>query len=431
MLPDFRFVFGALITLALMGMVAVGLFVSARLSLQAKMGPLEASRTSVFTDSVEWNQFYDAGSVRRFVGLARQGEARETADTPPEHRTEALSVGPPAIPAAPADPPAPERLAAPDPATAPPAVADAMDDAPMPADGATTIAAPALPEQIRESPVPERTAVQSAVAAPDVKPGPDETVVAHAQSIPLPGAPSLAEEPTPTTIPFAEPRQDRAGAVTIETENGWDQEPWDTTSVADDGNETSARGTDERVATTPAPAPTPVPAPTSAEASLSLPSRQPPRKPSQARTTPPPAALAKAAVPPARSPTPTKRAQPAEDDKPERPYAVSPPRDRTLASRPRLAPQGYVPQSNALPQAPPGQPVFGPYFPYATPQPGAPQFGPHFGQQPPAQPRREAAPRVRAPQYPAQPAFDPRQIAPQPRTPAPPQANYGPAYGWR
>ena len=83
MLPDLRFVFGALITLALMGMVAVGLFVSARLTLQSKVGPLEASRTSVFTDSIEWNQFYDAGSVRRFVGLSPRGEARETADAPP------------------------------------------------------------------------------------------------------------------------------------------------------------------------------------------------------------------------------------------------------------------------------------------------------------------------------------------------------------
>ena len=58
-------------------MFGVGLFVSARLSHQAKMGPLESSRNLAFTDSAEWNQFYDAGSVRRFVGLARQGEAQE------------------------------------------------------------------------------------------------------------------------------------------------------------------------------------------------------------------------------------------------------------------------------------------------------------------------------------------------------------------
>ena len=38
------------------------------------MGPLEASRTRAFADHAEWNQFYDAESVRRFVGLGRKAE---------------------------------------------------------------------------------------------------------------------------------------------------------------------------------------------------------------------------------------------------------------------------------------------------------------------------------------------------------------------
>ena len=419
MLPDLRFVFGALITLALMAMVAVGLFVSARLSLQAKIGPLEASRTSVFTDSVEWNQFYDAGSVRRFVGLARRGEVTESADLPPDNRIEALAGAPSADPVAPLDAPAPDRLADPDPATTSPPVADAEDEATAP-EGATTIAAPALPEPIRESPVPERAAVTGTEAAPDLKPGPDETLVAHAPSSPVPRAPSLAEERPPAAIPFAEARQDRGAAITIETENGWDQEPWDTTSDVDDGNETPAHTTGERVATSPPPATEMAPPP--------LPMSPPPH-PAPAT---PAAALAKAAVPmPAkRTTTPVKRAQPAEDDEPPRPRAASP-RNRVIAAQPRSAPQAFGPQRNAQPLPPPGQPVFGPYFPYATPQPGSVQFGPHVGQQPSAQKSRQAAPRARAPQYPAQPASDPRQFAPQPRPPAPPQPNYGPAYGRR
>ena len=67
MLPDLRFVFGALMIIAITGMIGVGLFVSARLFQQAKVGPLESSRNLAFTDSAEWNQFYEPGSVRRFV----------------------------------------------------------------------------------------------------------------------------------------------------------------------------------------------------------------------------------------------------------------------------------------------------------------------------------------------------------------------------
>ena len=140
MLPDLRFVFGGLITLALMGMVSVGLFVSARLTLQSKVGPLEASRTSVFTDSIEWNQFYDAGSVRRFVGLSPRGEARETEDAPPEHRTEPLSGAPSAIAVAPVDLPTADRLAAPAAATA-----STVTGVTSPADGPTTIPRPRCP----------------------------------------------------------------------------------------------------------------------------------------------------------------------------------------------------------------------------------------------------------------------------------------------
>ena len=430
MLPDLRFVFGALITLALMGMVAVGLFVSARLSLQAKMGPLEASRSSVFTDSVEWNQFSDAGSVRRFVGLARRGEARETADAPPEHLIELLTGAPSVIAVAPADLPAPDRLAAPEAATA-----SAIVDVTSPADGPTTIATPALPEPIRESPAPERAAVESTERAPDLKPGVDETIVAHTPAIPLPGAPSLAEDRPPTTIPVAEAQQDRAAAVALETENGWDQESWDTTSAMEAGPGTAGRATDGPVATLP---PAPAPAPAAEIAVLPpvpLPKPLPPTAPPPPTAAPHPAAsLAKAAAPPpaARRTTPVKRVKPIGESEPAHPRAVSTPRARALASRQRAAPQTFG--SNAS-QPPPGQPVFGPYFPYATPQPGSVQFGqhfgPHFGPQPPDRRSRQPAPRARAAAVFHTTGVDPRQFAPQPRPPALPQPGYGPAYGSR
>ena len=423
MLPDLRFVFGGLITLALMGMVSVGLFVSARLTLQSKVGPLEASRTSVFTDSIEWNQFYDAGSVRRFVGLSPRGEARETEDAPPEHRTEPLSGAPSAIAVAPVDLPTADRLAAPAAATT-----STVTGVTSPADGPTTT--PALPEPARESPASERAAVESMERTPDLKPGAAETIVAHTPAIPLPAAPSLAEDGPPTTIPVAEAQEVRAAAVAVETENGSDQEPWETTSAVKDGPETAGRATDGPTATLPSPARADE---ITAPPAMPLPKPLPPTAPPPSTAAPRPAAsLAKAAVPPPaiRRTTPGKRVRPVVDSEPARSRAVSTPRARALASRQRPAPQTFVPPPNA-PQPPPGQPVFGPYFPYATPQPGSVQFGPQFGQQAPDQRSRQPAPRARAAQYPAPSAFDPRQLAPQPRSPAPPQPNYGPAYGWR
>lgn len=87
MLPDFRFVIGATAAAALLGLTGLGLFESTRLSRQAnKMGPLETARSQSFTDHSEWNQFYDADSVRRFVGLGRKAETAEPADVAPERR---------------------------------------------------------------------------------------------------------------------------------------------------------------------------------------------------------------------------------------------------------------------------------------------------------------------------------------------------------
>ncbi len=420
MLPGLRFVFGALTTIALMGMFGVGLFVSARLSHQAKMGPLESSRNLAFTDSAEWNQFYDAGSVRRFIGLARQGEAQEITEVPPEHRSAEAIQAPVAVALAPMEPPPRQDGGA---ETAPlvrPPADTAGHDGASAAETSATLAPPALPDQAREPPVTERTAVLGKEAVPGNKPGTAETLIAHVAATSVPGEPSSAKESAPAATHLTEAMPDGAGAIMIEAENGWDQEPWDTTPLADGGMSETAAVT-ERAVTAPASPAEFAPPP--------QPKAQPPDAPHPA------AALAKAAVPvpvpaPAvRGTVRVKRATP-DDDEPERSRATSTPRPRAPASRPARAPQAYGPQgSGAPPLPPPGQPVFGPHFPYATPQPSQPQFG----QQQPGPVSRQAAPRTRAPQYSAQPSYDPRQFTPQPPVPqtAPRQPSYGPAYGWR
>jgi len=128
----------------------------------------------------------------------------------------------------------------------------------------------------------------------------------------------------------------------------------------------------------------------------------------------PPAAVAKAVAPAPAARVPVKRVT--RDDEDERPRAASPARQRTPASRPRTAPQVYAPQRNGIqrvdPRQPPqGQPVFGPNFPYATPNSRQPVFGPHF---PYATPQARRSPTARAPQY--------RTFS---------QPSYGPSYGWR
>jgi len=79
MLPDFRFVIGAVLATAFLGVTCIGLFATVRLAHQAKIGPLEASRALAFGDGADWNQFADPDSVRRFEELARKADAADAA----------------------------------------------------------------------------------------------------------------------------------------------------------------------------------------------------------------------------------------------------------------------------------------------------------------------------------------------------------------
>ena len=116
MLPDLRFFAGAALVAALVGTAGLGLLAVAQS--QSKMGPLEAARNRAFADHAEWNQFYDADSVRRFVGLGPKAEIAQPADAAPENRGENVNSAPVA------------------PAVLPPEISDGgerQDAAPLPA----------------------------------------------------------------------------------------------------------------------------------------------------------------------------------------------------------------------------------------------------------------------------------------------------------
>jgi hypothetical protein len=103
MLPDFRFVIGAGLATAFLGVTSVGLLATVRLTHQGKVGPLESSRTLAF-DRADWNQFADPESVRRFDELARKIDAVEHAAQPASDQP--TSAPPPVAAQAPIEAPA-------------------------------------------------------------------------------------------------------------------------------------------------------------------------------------------------------------------------------------------------------------------------------------------------------------------------------------
>jgi hypothetical protein len=315
--------------------------------------------------------------VRRFVGLARQGETREIGDLPPEHRPQVPAPGAGAIDLAPLEVTEQD---------------DGVEAAPLSIKPSEVIAdaapADALP--------PERTAVATTDSAVTVMPGRSETVVVHAVPMPVRREPPATEEPAGMHNPGPTDGS-AAGAIAVEAETGPERAQLSAKPTADDDVRETQPVTG-RVATAPA------------DSDPALPSR----------TASPPAALHPPATvtkaPAARAPV--KRAVPDDDDSDVRSRPTSPAaRKRTLASRPQTASApARAPRVDGTqridPRQPPlGQPVFGPNFPYATPNSRQPVFGPHF---PYATPQARRQPAARAPQYRANS-----------------QPSYGPTYGWR
>jgi hypothetical protein len=134
MLPDFRFVIGAILAITVLGIAAFGLATAVRMSHDAKVGPLEAMRSLAFDERADWNQFSDPELARRFDVLARQPEAAPAMPVP--------------------DPVAPAEV--PQAALAVPAV-----EAPARGEPATTIAS---------TPAPAEPAVTGAIATKPVEP---------------------------------------------------------------------------------------------------------------------------------------------------------------------------------------------------------------------------------------------------------------------
>ena len=99
MLPDFRFVLGAILALTMLAVGGLGLVTSVRLVREAHMAPLDESRSLAFAGHAEWNQFYDPDAARRYEALAGKTEApvAEARLEPPAETPVPPEAMPPAI----------------------------------------------------------------------------------------------------------------------------------------------------------------------------------------------------------------------------------------------------------------------------------------------------------------------------------------------
>src|SRR5215470_3073734 len=183
MLPDFRFVIGAVLAIAVLGTTAFGMLVAMRATHQTKAGPLEVSRNLAFDDRADWNQFYDPDSGRRFEELARRSDAPPAR---PPHAPEPAAAersAEPAVPVAPAEPvrPVEASVARVPRDDVPPSASAEIATSPaatpstgQPAPAAIAIAAPSAPE------APASLAIESThpAATPANKPAADSPPVA-------------------------------------------------------------------------------------------------------------------------------------------------------------------------------------------------------------------------------------------------------------
>jgi hypothetical protein len=186
MLPDFRFVLGAILAITLLAVAGLGLVTSVQLLRQAQMIPLEAQRSLAFAGHAGWNQFYDPDGARRFEGLAGKTEG-EVAQARLETPTETAAIAPAVI-----APVSPEERTA----SIPPSRAD-PDVVGVPADDKTPEADP-----------PHTDPPQSAeTAAVTIAAPPEEAMSASAPDVPdttesgAPPAQHLASAPTPAPGP--------------------------------------------------------------------------------------------------------------------------------------------------------------------------------------------------------------------------------------
>jgi hypothetical protein len=181
MLPDFRFVLGAILALTMLAVGGLGLVTSVRLVREAHMAPLDESRSLAFAGHAEWNQFYDPDAARRFEALAGKTEApvAEARLEPPAETPAPPEAAPPAIAQ-----PAPEEHTAAIPAHQPePAVGTEV--APVGADDKA----------------PEKTPDADPVAPPAPTTAPNGQRVASLPTPPGSGLPEETRTPSQEAVP--------------------------------------------------------------------------------------------------------------------------------------------------------------------------------------------------------------------------------------
>jgi DamX protein len=202
MIPDLRFVIGAVLATALLGVTAFGLGAAVHIAHQSKVGPLEASRMLAYTpnDSSEMARqaggpFADIANIPKIPAIppvvqaqpataapepvrtadaaAAEGAA-PTAAVPPLDDTDAVderAVIDPPLPVE-TDPPSPETTADTAPVPAPAVtVAPASDPAPVVTTAPVPEPAPPVTTAIAPAPVVEIPAEPSTLStAPDIEP---------------------------------------------------------------------------------------------------------------------------------------------------------------------------------------------------------------------------------------------------------------------
>jgi hypothetical protein len=109
MRPDFRFILGAILAIALLAVAGLGLVASVRLMQEARISPIGDARSLAFAGGAGSNRFFDPEGARRFEGLAGPTE-----DPLAEARLEAPAESAATAPAAERVASAPATLPEPD-----------------------------------------------------------------------------------------------------------------------------------------------------------------------------------------------------------------------------------------------------------------------------------------------------------------------------
>jgi hypothetical protein len=223
MVPDFRFVLGAILAIALLAVAGLGLVTSVRLVQEAHINPIEDARSLAFAGHAQWNQFYDPDGARRFEDLAGKAPATEARlETPADTAEMAPPVAAPAAVPEAVPPETPPEQTASLPASQPDPVIGAAD-VPNIADGKP----PASDSPLTDSPQLPETATAVSIAAPpapaaraSAAPAPAPAAAAPAPEVPSPPA---ADDPStervasaPPMVPESDLRQEPAVEAPIE-----------------------------------------------------------------------------------------------------------------------------------------------------------------------------------------------------------------------